>query len=96
MVHSFVVRDLIQTRIILGPNDFGANNLGLQFVKYKHARSTVCFLKFTFSNNDGNFEGELTNARNPSKSSLTVLGDKMSECASMINVRPRFLPKFED
>ena len=46
----------------------------------------------TFSNSEGNFDGELTNARNPSKSSLTVLGDKMSECASMISVRPRFFP----
>ena len=46
----------------------------------------------TFSNSEGNFEGELTSAKNPSKSSLTVLGDKMSECASMISVSPRFFP----
>ena len=47
---------------------------------------------FTFSNKAGNLVCELTSVRNPSKSSLTVFGDAMSEWASMINVRPRFFP----
>ena len=62
----------------------------------------------TFSKSDGNLEGELTSERkpsimsyhffyslpkvSPSKSSRTVLGERMSEWASIIRVSPRFLP----
>ena len=47
----------------------------------------------TFSNNEGNLVGELTRARKPSKSSLTVLGEAISEWASIIRVNPLFFPK---